>query len=267
MKLALPFYFGIHIEEIADEFNVDFKKTSNAEKMIEFIETYPDKQINIHFTDGVDFKRAKEFSKISDNVYICLDGQDFLATFELFKNKIPFFFGHNFLITSYTQLKDFVENIGVSAVYIGDDLVHNIEQVADYCHSHDIKIRLVANRIPSASSFKGINAISWFLIPEEVDYYQNFIDVIEFDCETPDGYDYVAAKALKKIFFEKKRWKAPLKEINKDLQSDILGSTFKSNSFTISANCKLGCMVHNSHCNFCQSRYQLAEALQEKKLT
>jgi hypothetical protein len=90
--------------------------------MVDFLNEYPDKRINIKFKSGIDIKTAKAFRKVSKNVYFRLGPQEILAAKSLSEEKIPFFFDSTLGIGDYNNLQGVINSYNISDIYIVDDL-------------------------------------------------------------------------------------------------------------------------------------------------
>ena len=112
MKLATPFQLHCDYEDVIDEWNINYdpykytktdklNQTANKkeesqmlfDKLITFVEQYPNKRINIAITDNnIPVSHLVTLNKLHDNVYVKLNiYQQRYAT--EFKNKgIKFFF-------------------------------------------------------------------------------------------------------------------------------------------------------------------------------
>lgn len=93
---------------------------------------------------------------------------------------IKFYFSPDFPIVNF-RLLDYVIQLGVTDVYIMDDLCYNLEKVRAAADKANVRIRLILNRIPSMLLNKGENVRSPIFIPETVDELSKYIDTVEFD--------------------------------------------------------------------------------------
>lgn len=69
--------------------------------------------------------------------------------------------------------------IGVSDVYIAEELGFEMPQVYKFCHSHNIKVRVYPN-IAQSSTTLIPNIRAFFIRPEDIDVYASYIDCLEF---------------------------------------------------------------------------------------
>ena len=92
-KLSAPFKLHNPRNKTIQEFNVKFDKNKNSfEKFLDFIEAYPDKRINVTFSGEFPMGVVSSINKISDNVYVRLTADNFMAYKEMSEKGYKFFF-------------------------------------------------------------------------------------------------------------------------------------------------------------------------------
>jgi hypothetical protein len=147
--------------------------------------------------------------------------------------------------------------LGVSDVYIGGMLGFDLERVNKFVPIN-IQIRSYVNicqyEWDNSKGFK-----TFFIRPEDLNYYSNFIDVIEF-YKSED-----IQNTLYEIYFHSKEWNGNLREIIKGLRVDInnyyiLGSEFARRR----AQCRRKC-IKGERCELCDGLIDLAKTLEESK--
>lgn len=69
---------------------------------------------------------------------------------------LKFYFDSSMSIDSF-RLLEYVASLGVTDIYITDDLCYNLEMVRRACNKYNIRTRLIINRIPSSRPDKGID--------------------------------------------------------------------------------------------------------------
>lgn len=272
MNFAAPFQYGKHpeLEGLVQEFNLDFHKNSNQDKMIEFIQLYAkDYRINIHFTDGFDFKKAKVFKNLSENVYFRLNKEDWVSFFSLqdggFNRK--YFFDSQWAARSYSEL-EYMLTLGISDIYISDDLLYNLPKVKEYCSEKQVKIRVILNRIPNQyASRQNFSVKNIVFKPQDIDYIDKFFDTFEFDCiESNNQYNFNKAKILYKIFIKDKKWLGDISDFNRDWITPVVARLIYPELLQIQTTCKMRCVSENTKCHLCRDAYDLAATMEEKKL-
>ena len=73
-------------------------------------------------------------------------------------------------------------SLGVSDIYISDDLFYNLEKVKQFTVANDIQIRMVLNRAASTSPDRNNDIRGPFVSPRDMDILEQYIDIGEFDC-------------------------------------------------------------------------------------
>lgn len=264
-KLAIPFHLNNEINDDVKEFNILFyKNKNNIEKLIDFIQEYEDKRINIEFPEGIHMPTLKSVNKISDNVYCRMNPVDVVKLEELKKNNIKFFFNSTMLAYNYTTLASLIR-LGVSDVYIADDLCYNMSDVKAICEQHNIQTRLILNHIPATSLDAGMDPRSPIFMPKDLDNIDKYFDVFEFDCGTP--YDWTKFEVLRRVWFDKKDWHGQLGEINDDIEQDFHCDVIYPDFIDIKLNCGRRCDKRVSNpCRKCESVIEIGEILKKKNV-
>lgn len=172
---------------------------------------------------------------------------------ELQEAQIPFFMGD--LITTGEQLKYFLE-LGVSDVYLTEDICFNLEAARRLCDRYKAQIRVFPN--VAQSSIQASPALKKFFIrPEDVSCYETYIDVFEFwgDLERQDVF-YL-------IYHEKGRWLGNLKEIIYDFDNPLDSRCVLPIFAPTRATCKKRCAL-DYPCHICDSIQGISETMAEK---
>lgn len=259
LPIACP--FKINNEEINDvisEFNILFFKSRNRlEDLIDFIQTYDTKRINIEFPEGVHIPILLSITKISGMIYVRLKASDIMSVQELKKNNIRFFFDASLPVYNYTNLESFI-NLGVSDVYISDDLCYDMEEVSKICAAKNVSIRLILNHIPATSLDKSTNPKSPIYGPQDMDVILKYYDMFEFDCG--EHYDWAMFDVLYRAWFVRKYWHGQLNEINSDVLLDYHNDTIYPNFAEYKMTCGRRCSKRASNpCNKCEQTVALGK--------
>lgn len=75
--------------------------------------------------------------------------------------------------------------LGVSDIYVADDLRYNLKNVKTACNKHNIQVRMVLNRTHTLSRFGGFLSTDPFYCPKDYEALSEYIDIGEFDCGLP----------------------------------------------------------------------------------
>ena len=147
MKIAAPFPIREERQEKIDEYNIEFDcKRHRFENLLKWISKHQEKRINLRVING-------EFT--TDDIDTILKNNDdvvFRLTLEqsylpYIENKYPFFFDWNcYIINSFCSLIDIL-SLGVTDVYICEDLLYRLKDVRAICDKYDVHIRFILNRI------------------------------------------------------------------------------------------------------------------------
>lgn len=95
---------------------------------------------------------------------------------------LKFFLDSDYSINSFCQLKDVID-LGVTDVYIYEDLCYNLPKVREYCNKYHVRLRIIVNRIPTFTLGKSTDVTAPFYLPENLPIMSRYYDVIEFDLQ------------------------------------------------------------------------------------
>ena len=118
---------------------------------------------------------------------------------EMKEHKLKFFFRALSAPSSFSLLEEQLM-LGVSDVYICDDLCYNLEKVKKACDKYNVQVRLILNEIPSKRLDKGKNPRAPIFIPEYKKKLSNYIDVGEFNASS-----WIKINTLYKIWFKQEK--------------------------------------------------------------
>lgn len=265
MKFAIPFKLNYALNDKADEFNISFdEKKNDFNKLIDFIQEYPDKRINVQYRNAVDHSTAIALTKIAENVYFRLKGVDIQQIGRLKEGSCRFFFDSDYSASSFSDLQSFADMMGVTDVFISDDLCYDLPHVKRYCESKGISVRLVLNYVPI--SIGHVNPTLPIWMPQDYDTLDKYIDVAEFSCGKGDSYDFKKLDVLYKVWFEKKDWAGNIQEINENMPFAYYPRTIMPGLTESKIKCGLACVREGSKCTKCHQALELSHTLLEKQM-
>lgn len=255
-----------HIDDLqVDEINIIYNVTKV--KLNSFLDKFPNTRINILIADSAAFLEAKKIEEFVElrqtykNFYIKIktftEDSDIIL-FNLFKdNRIPTYFAVP--IDDWEDLR-FILNVGVSDIYITNQLGFELNYIKQFTNQKNIQIRAIANRAQRTN--KNTPALkSFFIRPEDVTFYEDYIDVIEFDLDN----NRLNEDILYKIYAVDRCWEGQLKEIILDFDND-LNSLYMEPHFSYRrADCGRQC-IRDGRCQICEKAYALSAALEENKI-
>lgn len=262
--IAIPFKRYHDLEGKIAEYNIEFRvNDSELQKLIDFISLPAVERVNIHFTNGaIPIQIIQTANKVKDCVYVRLSEEQWASIPKLKEEGIRYFMDVTAPVCSFSELEFFI-GLGVTDVYIADDLVYNMADVENYCHKNDVKIRTILNRIPLTPFDKGRNVKSLIYRPQDTIPLMEYIDTFEFDCGDP--YDWHIFNVLFKAYFVNGYWHGDLMELNPDIQ---LEQGFPNDSIVpeytgYKVNCDRKCNKH-SPCRKCEQFYDIGIYIRDK---
>lgn len=242
------------------EFDIIFKKTSSLDNLLDFLETYEDKRVNISFPEGINYSVLKSAARLYDNIAVKLHSNDIQECMKLKDIGVKYYFDNSYPAVNLCSLDSLIA-LGVSDVYLADDLCYNLERTYFYCHTKGIKVRMILNRIPSTVPFKGDDPKSPIWMPRDIDSLEKYVDIFEFDNDLDDAYFDV----MFRTWFEKKAWNNNIREINLDLNLDIYDDTMLLIASIKKMKCGRRCSQRAGNvCDVCGQMVDISTILHDK---
>lgn len=246
------------VDEITIRYN--YKDTS----LLDFLLLHKEQRVNIYITDAEKFLSndsielfvhiKEKYPKLNFVLFFSESEKDLLE--EVQKKGLKYFF------TNYVNNWDNLHHIASlkpTDVYVVEALCFELEAVSKFLHSHGIDVRCFAN--VAQSSAESTPALKHFFIrPEDVDFYEPYIDCIDFF-----GHDLKdhQINTYYKIYKYDKEWYGQLKEIIIGLKSDI-DSRFIIPAFPKHRlNCGKRCLK-GRRCRICETIEETAATLEKK---
>ena len=253
MKSCIEWRKGFKYLPEIDQFNIDFR---NKEiQLTRFLELYAKSQrVNIRLPEDYTENNIELLEAAYEKGYNIAIILPDIYYVERLKNKgVPFFLGA--AARSWDEFVGFL-SLGVSDIYITCELGFELDKISAIAKENGVQIRCYANI--SQSSWRNEKGLKGFFIrPEDVDFYSQYVDVIEF-------YDAVEQQnVLYDVYFHSKEWNGKLREIIKGLSCDvnnyyILGSEFARRR----SECGKKCLKGN-RCQLCDRLVELADSLEQ----
>ena len=229
--------------ELVDEIKVQYR---DKNIIPDLLEDYPEADIILEIFDietEKDWEKIKRFNILSQGRLICCVSDFGLAS--MCKDAgIKFYYGYP--IKTYYELNAAIE-YGVSYIILGPPLFFDM----DYIKTKNVPIRAIPN-IAYGDGFPRDNGLygTW-IRPEDVDAYEPYIDVFEFeDC------DLRKERALFRIY-NKKAWSGPLELIITNFRHSGVNRMVLPDLIQHRLNCKQRCQSGGS-CRACERTFKLA---------
>lgn len=167
---------------------------------------------------------------------------------------ISFFFTN--IPLDYDSIEGFI-SLGVTDIYIGNQLGFDIQNVSKKIHAAGISVRIYPNICQSSYPY-GNKLTQFFVRPEDISAYEKWVDVCEL--LSFSGAD----ETLYNVYAKEKKWWGPLKEIIYGLDSDIDNRYVGPEFAWFRSNCQKRCIIDGS-CKMCQMIEKLSHVAAKVK--
>lgn len=243
--------------EKADEIILEYNRKNL--KIIDYIKEHSNQRIILNISNLNEALQYKEIEKL--NAIYVENKLNFSIKLPSYNEKIkdllpslqvPFFF--DWIVTDWDELLGYIQ-LGVSDVYIGNNLGFELDKVAEVAHQNNVQIRVFPN--VAQSSWKETSGLKKFFIrPEDVTFYSDYVDIFEFW-----GTDLKKQEIFYKIY-SKQEWFGSLNEIiyelNEELDSRYIIPRFAEKR----VRCKKECLK-GGKCQICDRIKELSYTLEE----
>ena len=257
MKLAIPWSTNIK-NRYGQEYNITFNDLhNNFDNLFDFISRYKELRFNIQ-PDSMTYQQMEAIDNISPFIYFKIE-KDYKQVKELQERNLKFFFNAASAPSSISLLEEQII-LGVTDIYVCDDLCYDLENVKKICERSNVQTRLVLNEIPSKRFDKGINPKAPIFTPECFDELSKYIDVGEFNVNS-----WAKIGTLYRIWFERQTWKEDLRFIYNDLELYIPNESLIPNFIESKMNCGYRC-GRGSSCKKCEQFVEIARDLKSKNI-
>ena len=163
--------------------------------------------------------------------------------------------GYAYPITSFYELQG-ITKLGVQDILLNPPLVFDLTKVRSIYKN---TIRAIPN-LAYPSYLPHENGICGFWIrPEDIDNYEEFIDFIEFDADTSDQ-----EKTLLRIYKKDKIWNGNLNFLIKNLNYNVDNRAIPEDLIVNRINCGQRCQ-ENGNCKNCINALAFSNAIRGYK--
>lgn len=264
MNICMPYKQGFSYYDKLDEVIINYN--SQDEELINFLQENQDKKIDliintktfIENNDIVVFKKIQESYPQFDFSFVFIDpkDEDTLSLIQKLKeNYIKYNYFFKFVACDWDQFLGLIE-LGVSEIYIGENLGFDIVSVAETAKELNIKIRAYPNIAQSSWGKSKSPLKNFFIRPEDVEMYSPYIDTLEF-------FGKQRLETYYRIYFIDKKWDGDLKDLIIGLDQSVPNNCILSieNRLTCGKRC-----LKNNNCNICDRLVDLADSLKNNNL-
>ena len=258
MQYCVNFYKHIKKLDIADEFTITYSNRNDV--LIDFLEEFKDKRVNLTIEKQLTDSELKLLKTISDsypNLFLRFEFYNYDYTENICESGVPYFFARH--VNNWDEFLGLID-LGVSDIYVVEDLGFELESVAKVAHENNVRIRIYPN--VAQSQWKDTPDFKKFWIrPEDIHLYDGIVDVCEFFGEPKH------MPTLLKIYKEDKKWLGALKDLIIGLHTTIDNRLINFEFFGEGRiNCGKKCLKGNA-CRRCDRVVELAKTLEKVNLT
>ena len=163
---------------------------------------------------------------------------------------------------SWEDYYDILNNYDVSDVMIMGELLFDLDRVKTVADSHNVTLHANCNGYVKEYADKPY--LSGFIRPEDIPFYEPYIDVFHIDAEYNCGATRM--DTLFDIYTKDKKWDGQLSLIIANVKANIEGSRLMSNHWAKHrVNCRRDCMK-GYPCTICKSQLEIAQALKDMNI-
>lgn len=256
------FNYDLKMPNEINEFIVDYNKSNIT--IVDFVKTFKENQriiLDVSYNNENNFIRDNlgifgKCYKEHKNFAIRIGIHQLVNCIDLYELNIPYFIFY--LCDSWDNLT-FLANKKVTDIYITNELGFCLQRVRATV-GQDIQIRIIPNIAQTSCISNGTieDIYKFFIRPEDVKYYETYVDVLEFLVEPSK------AELIYKIY-SRGEWKGNLNEIiygfNKSVQNSLIHPLFGERRCCCEKRCFKGI-----NCNLCQNAIDLSETLYKNNI-
>lgn len=260
MKFCFNYYKEFPYLDIIDEININYDKQST--ELVEFLEEHKHQRIHLTINDTSDFLKENRIEviktikeKYPEYNFVLRIPRDESVIKLCKENNIPFWI--KAYVSNWDTLTYFL-SLGVTDVTIIEEMGFEIDKVAAAAHRCGTKVRILPN-VAQSSVMETPGIKKFFVRPEDIKYYEPYVDVCDF---------FGAPKSVAvyyKIYAIDKEWFGDLNEIiislNTALDSRFVEPIFGERRLRCGKRCLRG-----AGCDYCNIALHLANTLKERKL-
>lgn len=230
-----------------------------ADRTLEdFLTQYQDKTIIIDVSESfeeIDARLLKALYDKYSNFKIIFDFFNKDSLLRAKSYQLPYFFTNP--VTTFDQLYGLIQHHPTD-MYICEELGFFINSISKLLHENNIKVRVYPN-ICQSSFFEIPDIKKFFIRPEDIYIYSNFVDVFELIS------DKERQQVLFKIYKQEK-WFGELKEVIPSFKENLDNRCIMSTFGAVRTGCKKRCMYDPNGCKICDRFIDLADTFKQNKI-
>lgn len=256
MKYCVDYFNHIQGLNNADEYTIKYNKQNDA--LITFLQKNQNKTINLAIEEKLndaDYQTLKVIYNTFSNFKLRFEQYNTDEIEDIVECGIPFFFANR--VNNWDLYLGLI-SLGVTDIYIVEDMCFDLERVSAIAKKEDIQLRTYANVAQSAwADSDGIK--KFWIRPEDIEIYEKYIDVVEFFGNPQQ------CGVLLNIYKNNKRWFGPLEEIIIGLKHPIDSKYIVPEFAEKRVSCQKQCLK-GGKCRICDRVVELSKVLEEAQL-
>ena len=256
MKYSINYYKGCRYLNKTDEIMIDYSEKDTA--LLKFVKKYDAPRIVVNCTQiseedllgSIDlFKVASKMKAFA--VLLRFEQKKYLP--DLAENNIKYFFTEH--VNTIDKLNSLIQ-LGVSDVYITDELGFCLKDVGIICHENKVNVRVYPNIAQSTGKVDGDTFKYFYIRPEDVSIYEPYVDYFEF-------FGKLDRQAVLYKIYKEGQWLGSLNELIGGLKDEIPNVCIVPYFGTARVGCGKRCS-YNKSCEVCSNIKNLAKVLESK---
>lgn len=265
MRYSCKYQKNIRLNEF-DETRIIYQRQNR--ELVQFLQEHKDKDVVLIITQeelsafidayGWELLNAIKTRYPELNFSICFGEPSYFTlapaalTECLEQLQVPFFCGS--LITTFEQLH-YMCKLGVSQVYLAGAICFDLRRAKRVCDRYGVKIRVVPNIVQSDTPTIETSK-QFFIRPEDVDEYAEYIDILEFG---GTGRQDLLLK-----IYKSKSWPEDLAAIIVGFKETIKSRNLLPEFGQARKTCDRKCLKGES-CAICERLFAIAHKIEEVK--
>ena len=256
MKYSIKFYKGCRMLSKADEIIIPY--TEKNPQLLKFAKKYKKARIvadctslaEEEFLNSIDiFKLASKDGEFA----VMLNYSQKSVLHDLDESNVKYFFADR--VNTIDKLTGFIK-LGVSDVYITDELGFYLAEIAQRCHDNNVNIRVYPNVAQSSSEIPGDTFKYFYIRPEAIPQYESYVDYLEF-------FGPLDRQSVLFKIYKEQQWLGSLNTLIIGLDTEIPNICIVPYFDSARTNCKKRCSTNQS-CEVCSNIKSLAKVLEQK---
>lgn len=265
-KFAVPFRKDFKFFQDNPELNIHYKP--KIKELDTFISNYSSYRINFIFNEEFDVDRDLPILLALKEKYKDMRLAAALPKYTeeleslLSSNQLPHYYQE--LIGDWDRFRGFL-TLDVTDIFITGELCFSLYNVSDLAIEAQKSLRCYCNicqtswpKLPSSKTF--------FIRPEDIPLYENYINVFEFYFSPEEKIHSNKLNILYKIYHQEQKWRGNLAEIISGFNESINNAYIIPKFGERRINCDKRCLHSYSSCHICDRIIELAESLKDHQI-